>query len=178
MNHRESPIEPTVGRIVYVRGEFILPLDPDRELPAIISRVWTRNCVDLEIFGTIGVRIVTSIQFDSNLTDIQAGAAWRWMDHQVQMAEREQARTGQGVMGSGIRINAPPVVPTSLTDRVTAESIELGAKLAKLSAYLMTADFFALDPEHKKLLLEQHTHMSGYKDILGKRAVLLEAAGL
>jgi hypothetical protein len=87
----ESPITPTVGRIVLVRGPGVLPGEPMRELPAIVTRVWGQNCINATVFNDSHVQQVSSIMFGSDLENVSGYANWRWMDYQVSVAAKREA---------------------------------------------------------------------------------------
>lgn len=84
-----SPIEPTIGRIVLVRGAGILPGEPGRELPAIVTRVWGPNCINASVFNDSHVQQLTSIVYNADLDSPAAWSAWRWMPYQVAKAAAE-----------------------------------------------------------------------------------------
>lgn len=77
----ESPIEPTVGRIVLVRDSAF-----DETLAAIVTKVWNRNCINVCAFTPHGSPIpLTSVTYD----DSEAPASSRsfhWMPYQRQAA--------------------------------------------------------------------------------------------
>lgn len=55
---------PTVGRVViFMQSERELPTNGTREHPAIITRVWTDDCINLKVFFDAGETAnVTSVQ--------------------------------------------------------------------------------------------------------------------
>lgn len=85
----ESPITPTVGRIVLVRGAAVVGTDPAREVPAIVTRVWGQNCINVRVFrddydgGDLGL---TSLTFNDDVADRSSHANWRWMPYQIAKA--------------------------------------------------------------------------------------------
>lgn len=88
----ESPIEPTVGRIVLVRGGHVLAGEPKREIPGIVTRVWGRNCLNVVTFGGDNAHgEITSVTYDDNLDAEHPYAAWRWMPYQAQKAAESAA---------------------------------------------------------------------------------------
>ena len=92
-----NTITPTVGRVVLFRST-----DPELtggapEAPALITRVWTDDCVNLHVqrdghrAASIGVTSVTYAELgDGEAADQYSPAtAWRWMPYQ-------QARAAAG----------------------------------------------------------------------------------
>lgn len=53
--------------------------------------------------------------------------------------------------------------------RVVEEKAALDDKLVKLRAFFDTATYAGLAPRDRALLIEQHTHMDGYSNVLGQR---------
>lgn len=85
----ESPITPSVGRIVLVRGAYVLPGDPSRELPGIVTRVWGQNCINVQVFGDSDAGHVTSVTYSEDPAEPMPYAGWRWMPYQVQKAAED-----------------------------------------------------------------------------------------
>lgn len=85
-----SPIQPTVGRVVLFRArnpELMGNSAP--EVPAIITRVWPSNAVNLQVMRDGAPAIpVCSVQFDDGEV-LQAPAGWRWMAYQKAVAAGE-----------------------------------------------------------------------------------------
>lgn len=80
----ESPIEPTVGRIVLYRTPNHVLLHDAPERPAIVTKVHSRNCIDIEAFGCGGLIRTSVIYQDGVPGDGLTG--WRWMPYQVAKA--------------------------------------------------------------------------------------------
>jgi hypothetical protein len=90
MTDKESPITPTVGRQVLVRGQVIGPGAPYREFPASVTQVHSQNCIDVEVFGLDSGRLLLkSLNFDGDLEVEVHHARWRWMDYQVLTAKAQ-----------------------------------------------------------------------------------------
>ena len=166
MSHLESPITPSIGRIVLVRGEPVSIIDPQREYPAIITRVHSQNFVDLEIFGNDGPNRFSSAQFHANMDLAHDRIVWRWMDYQVQNAAKKDVEP-EKVDEASIEISTP-------LSRVKAEHQELDQRWNKLSAFLVSDIYRDLSNAHRQLLLEQQEIMGRYGRILTKRISLLE----
>jgi hypothetical protein len=80
-----NPITPTVGRIVLWRSY-------DHEiLPAIVTRVWTDDCVNLLVFRDRDM----PLPFGSATYDAsgEARGSWSWMAYQKAVAAGEIAPT-------------------------------------------------------------------------------------
>lgn len=58
--------------------------------------------------------------------------------------------------------------------RLRAEHLQLEGRLGKLSAFIGTADFEALDEVDRVLLLDQRNQMAGYHEVLRRRLDLAE----
>lgn len=112
MNSKVSPIVPTVGRVVLVRGSSVRVDEPLREFPALVTRVWNDNCINVHVFNEeAGGKVITSVTFDDDEESI-GYAAWRWMPYQVQAAKERDPVSGekaqQDVLGHhGSVINSP-----------------------------------------------------------------------
>lgn len=87
MSKYESPITPSVGRIVLVRGKLVLPGEPIREVPGIVTRVWGQNCINIQIFADGTTGHLTSVPFVDGENEA-VEFAWRWMPYQVQTAAK------------------------------------------------------------------------------------------
>jgi hypothetical protein len=89
---RESPIIPSIGRIVLVRGADTQSGHPQREYPALVTSVWGPNCVTVHVFNEQpGGRILTSVLYEDDLSATEWPRAWRWMDYQVAQAAKHEA---------------------------------------------------------------------------------------
>lgn len=64
---------------------------------------------------------------------------------------------------------------TTFLDRLKKEEVDLGSKLEKLSAYMNSGGFAALEPGHREDLFEQHAAMRQYRTILKRRISKLVA---
>lgn len=169
MSHLESPIVPSIGRIVLVRGSSVLKGDGFREVPAIVTRVWNQNLINVRVFADDqGDRFITSLEFNDNI-EADTPQAWRWMDYQVQTAAKSQ-----DVLGHHGAVIGSPVEESILLSRVKAERFDLGMKWNSLSAFLGSSGYRALSHDHQLLLTEQQEVMVRYSQILVKRIALLE----
>jgi hypothetical protein len=67
-------MKPTVGRIVH----FVDPKRPDVAIAAIIVRVWSDTCVNLQLFQDSNALggWETSVLYDENASP--AARAWHW----------------------------------------------------------------------------------------------------
>lgn len=83
---QDSPIEPTIGRIVLYRTSQAMMIGMADERPAIVTKVHTRNMIDLEVFGCGGLQLTSVGYQDGEPRDGKAG--WRWMPYQVQQAAK------------------------------------------------------------------------------------------
>ena len=166
MSHLESPITPSIGRIVLVRGGLIDPVNRDAEYPAIITRVWGQNNLSVQVFGSNTSAHLEGVKFDSDSAASIDYAAWRWMDYQVQNAAKKDVEP-EKVDEASIEISTP-------LSRVKAEHQELDQRWNKLSAFLVSDIYRDLSKEHRQLLLEQQEIMGRYGRILTKRISLLE----
>lgn len=58
-------MKPTIGRIVHFRADGALPGDTSAVRPAVVTRVWSDRCVNLEVFGEpadTAARFPTSVE--------------------------------------------------------------------------------------------------------------------
>lgn len=173
MDHLVSPIEPTIGRIVYVRDSWNLSGDKPREYPAIITWVRDRNSIDVEIFGRMDhLRIRTGVQYDSDPSVVMSQAVWRWMPYQVQQAMGQAPATG-AAREAGDAPSAQAKQETFI-DRLKAEIVELEIRLSKLKAFIDSRQYVALSKRAAHLFLAQQFHMEGYLQILRQRLDLIE----
>ena len=80
-----NPIPPSVGRIVLFE-----PADQTKGQPhpAIITHVWTDDCVNLFVFPDAGHQIVDTVHASVTYGQEAAPGTWRWMDYQLGQAER------------------------------------------------------------------------------------------
>lgn len=165
MNQRESPIPPTIGRIVLVRGPISEYGPKGQEYPAIVTKVHNENCINANVFNDWdGGVAVGSIVFNSDTSKEQIQApAWRWMDYQVQAAAKAAA--------------LPETVAPTVLERVTDEAIELQSKFEALTVFFTTDTYKGLSPSHRELLDIQHGAMSSYLNVLRKRQTMLAAGG-
>lgn len=85
-----SPITPTVGRIVLFRSQRHLDMGNGAlEVPAIVTRVWGPNCVNLQVFRDAEPPApVTSVMYDDG-EQLSVHAGWRWMPYQKAVAAGE-----------------------------------------------------------------------------------------
>lgn len=76
-----NTIEPTIGRIVWFN-----PTSTDDELPAIITHVWSNDCINIQVFSNNlnGSYLQTSVMYDDDTN----GRTWRWMPYQKAQAEK------------------------------------------------------------------------------------------
>lgn len=84
---RESPITPTVGRIVLFRSNNQEQMGNGAlEVPAIVTRVWGQNCINVQVMRDSASPLwLTSVLYaDGEPGDGQFG--WRWMPYQVAKA--------------------------------------------------------------------------------------------
>lgn len=95
----QSPIAPTVGRVVLVRcGEAgAKQFGITTEVPALVTRVWSNNCVNLQILRDNATPIAaTSVCFDDS-DNGPYHLGWRWMPYQKAVAAGEIAATRHAV---------------------------------------------------------------------------------
>ena len=90
MSQFESPIMPTVGRVVLVRGIAISLTEPKRQYPALVTGVCDQNTIDLVTFNEQGTLYINHATYDDS--DGETAVAWSWMDYQKKVAA-EQAET-------------------------------------------------------------------------------------
>lgn len=174
MSHLESPIIPTIGRIVLVRGEPVNDSEPRREYPAIVTRAYDQNFIDLMIFAPVAKPFSYRVQYHSDTEIKHDRIVWRWMDYQVQNAVKKDVEPEKDVLGHhGAVIGEPAEVSTPLS-RVKAEHHELEGRWLNLSHFLCSKGYEALSKEHRVLLLEQQEVMARYSQILEKRIRLLD----
>lgn len=90
----DSPITPSVGRIVLVRGGSVSGLDMNRDRPAIVTRVWGQNCINVSVFGDAEPDVkLTSVSYaDLGPDEHTEYATWRWMPYQVAKAAEDAAK--------------------------------------------------------------------------------------
>jgi hypothetical protein len=88
-NRFESPITPSVGRIILVRGKAVLPGEPTREVPGIVTRVWGQNCLNVQLFADGAIGHLTSVSYDADEEASGLYMAWRWMPYQVNQAAKQ-----------------------------------------------------------------------------------------
>ena len=161
MSTRESPITPTVGRIVLVRGEDIDRADPYRELPAVVVQVWAKNCVSVEVLGLSEKMVLTLVSFDSDPA-ADVGRAWKWMEYQVQQDAKATTPETQHQVSTHL-------------SRAETELHDLSTRFTALGNFLGSAGFGALPRVHRELLVDQHDAMQVYRSILMQRVQLLTA---
>jgi hypothetical protein len=160
MDSRESPITPTVGSVVLVRGPLVDRADPKREYPALVTYVHNQNCINAHVSNEEkGGLVVGSIVFNDDLSSVADRSAWKWMDYQVTTA----AKAAQ-----------PAPAELSVLERVTAEHDELRLKFDALTAFFAKAGEKLLDPRHQALLFRQHDAMREYLVVLHQRVSLLK----
>lgn len=86
---KESPITPTVGRVVLVRGSATNCGEPDRDFPGLVTRVWSQNTINVHVYTEQpGGIVLTSVMFDDADVSVPQWAAWRWMPYQVAQAAK------------------------------------------------------------------------------------------
>lgn len=166
MSHLESPITPSIGRIVLVRGGDISLFLTEGELPAIVTHVHDQNTIDLWVAGKLTIPFLNRVRFDSNMQGMPVVPAWRWMDYQVQNAAKKDVEP-EKVDEASIEISTP-------LSRVKAEHHELEGRWLNLSHFLCSKGYQALSKEHRVLLLEQQEVMARYSQILEKRIRLFD----
>lgn len=64
-----------------------------------------------------------------------------------------------------------PLPEVTWFDRLLAEHAEMDERASKLRAFLITAEFLALDAFEQKCLMTQCEYMNGYVSVLGARIV-------
>lgn len=74
-------ITPTVGRVVYYHG------GKDQPYPAIITHVWSDDCVNLNVLND-GTKPVSGVPNDASLTVTSCmrgddEGMWNWMPYQI-----------------------------------------------------------------------------------------------
>lgn len=166
MSRQENPIIPSIGRVVWVRGEAVLSREATREVPGIITQVRNLNLIDVVVFG--GDQVVYE-HTQAIYNDDEPGVrdlAWRWPVHQKQpgvvSAVRPEPKDPQGP------------IPSTPLDRVIIERYELAEKMSKLSAFAQTENFRDLPMAHKRLLSKQGGVMEQYLMILSERISLMQ----
>jgi len=115
--------------------------------------------------------------FDSDVC--VAGAAWRWMPYQVQVAKERDPTTGKArseatdAAGSIGDATAPGV-----RERIVQEAAEVGARLNKLTEFLQNTEALdLLSPQAERLLRKQREIMISYTYVLAERLILLDEEG-
>lgn len=80
----QSPIEPSLGRIVWFRCNDKVGF-PETEYAAIITKVYSTNCVALTVFKPSGNPVaLTSILFSDDMENSDGQhLSWRWMPYQL-----------------------------------------------------------------------------------------------
>jgi hypothetical protein len=93
-----NSITPTIGRVVLFRSSDLELTGGAPEVPALITRVWSDDCVNLQVLRDghgatpIGVTSVCYAELPElvdGADQYEAGRAWRWMPYQ-------QARAAAG----------------------------------------------------------------------------------
>ena len=71
---------PTIGRIVLFKSKDVKELgNHAEEVPAIITRVWSENCVNLTVFRDFAEPLLqTSVTYAEDLDASGQHSAWRW----------------------------------------------------------------------------------------------------
>ena len=87
MSQFESPIMPTVGRVVLVRGIVISLTEPKRQYPALVTGVCDQNTIDLVTFNEQGTLYINHAPYDDS--DGETAVAWSWMDYQKKVAAEQ-----------------------------------------------------------------------------------------
>lgn len=165
MSEKVSPITPTVGRVVLVRGSSVNPKEPGREYPALVTAAHGQNCVNVDVSNEKhGGVCLSSVHYCGDAEQSIVGAAWRWMPYQVQTAAKES----QGLK------QAEPLTPAQ---RVHLELNDLLEKISKLSAFAVTEAFRGLSHEHQQLLDRQADDMRAYSRTLQQRLALFAKEG-
>lgn len=83
-----NPITPTVGRVVLFRSKDAALTGGAPEVPALVTRVWSDNCVNLSVQrdGPGATPIgVTSVTYD-DADEFGSSHCWRWMPYQKAVA--------------------------------------------------------------------------------------------
>jgi hypothetical protein len=84
-------MKPTVGRIVLFRSESAERTgNGATEVPAIITRVWSEHCVNLQVFrdGSDPISL-TSVSMAELDQPTNHHGTWRWMEYQKAVAAGE-----------------------------------------------------------------------------------------
>lgn len=87
MSQFESPIIPTVGRVVLVRGVLISLTEPNREYPALITGVHDQDTIDLVAFMERGTMFAERVLYNGDGSE--TSIAWSWMDYQKKVAAEQ-----------------------------------------------------------------------------------------
>lgn len=170
-----SPITPSVGRIVLVRGSGVIVGEPMRDVPAIIERVFSDNCISAHVFnGAPGGNYMTSLLFDTEDDGVNVPhAVWRWMPYQVTLAQKVAAAANQvdqqtAAIAPAISVSTTSAEPSRLS-RMREEHVQLVDKLGRLNEFLLGDKVMELDRDERLDLHTQFRAMSAYSDALGRR---------
>lgn len=69
---------PTIGRIVLFRDRVYTDVYGLSEFPAIVTRVWDTNVVNLLVFvDGLGTKVESSVVYNENVAG-QDAHSWRW----------------------------------------------------------------------------------------------------
>jgi hypothetical protein len=89
-----NPIPPTVGRTVLFRSPNSIDIGSDPfnhgPVPAIITKVWSDDCVNLQIMrDNMEPLAMTSVTYSD--VETPPGPSWHWMDFQLGQARAQAA---------------------------------------------------------------------------------------
>jgi len=157
----DTPITPTLGRIVWYRGA------DGGTRAAIVGQVNGGFNLNLFVFGRTAGDPEQGYQANVTHADPEKEPgclpSWDWMPYQKDQAKKHAAPLAAGELSPH-------------QQRVVDERRDLDEKLAKLEMFFGTTIFASLDETEKSRLERQERAMCDYSNILRERIAAFQAA--
>lgn len=86
-----NPIMPSIGRIVLFSS-----VHQDGELPAIVTKVHSQDCINVTVFPDGGIPFpMSSVQYAEDHAASGLSNSFHWMDYQLKVAAERDPVTGE-----------------------------------------------------------------------------------